>query len=64
MKKVKLSDYERELDARKAAAGISGRDYVLRNSGSFRTEAKRELLRRLNDRIRSECRQPRFQGNY
>jgi hypothetical protein len=61
--KIKLSEYERQLERRKAALGISGQDYVRRNSGQFRTAAKRELLRRLYDRIRAEGIAPRFRSD-
>lgn len=44
MRVVQFDDFERDLDARKAALGITGRDYVARNNGSRWTDAKRQPL--------------------
>lgn len=41
---VTLDELERRIDARKAELGLTGFDYVRRNSGERRTPEKRALL--------------------
>ena len=64
MKVVKLSEFEKDLDRRKAALGYSGRDYVRPNSGVSRTPEKRALLRALASAARERGDEPRFPANY
>jgi hypothetical protein len=61
---VNLNDYERDLEIRKAALGFSGQDYVCQNSGTVRTEAKRELLRKLDEMARAKSETARFLANF
>ena len=44
MKAMKLEEFERRIERRKAELGLAGDDYVLPNSGLTRTPEKRELL--------------------
>ncbi len=64
MKTVRLDDFERRQDRRKAELGITGRDFVRPNSGVARTPEKRALLRALADSARAAGRAPRFSANY
>jgi len=56
VKTVKLSDHLEWVEARKAklaAAGLMPSDEELRNKGLNRTEAKRDLLRRVEARAKA-----------
>ena len=64
MKRIGLKDYERGLEARKAARGFAGFDFVRPNSGATRTPEKRILLRKLADIARRQSRKPRFKANF
>lgn len=64
METVRLEDYERDLEARKKALGITGTNYVARNSGARRTEAKRRLLQKIAELAEQRGRSPPFQANY
>jgi hypothetical protein len=64
MRTIKLEDYERELEARKAVFGYSGNDYVSLNTGASRSEEKRELLRVLAENAEAQGRKPRFPANF
>ncbi|MCX7362175.1 MAG: hypothetical protein NTV97_09975 [Alphaproteobacteria bacterium] len=44
MKAMKLEEFEKLIERRKAELGLEGDDYVLPNSGVSRTAEKRELL--------------------
>lgn len=64
MKYVSLRNFERGLDARKAALGYTGFHFVRPNSGVARTPAKRALLRSLHEAARHAGRKPRFEANF
>jgi len=63
MKRIKLSDYERELERRIQANGFSGRDFVRQNSGVARTPEKKALLRKLFEMLRANGRRSPFSAN-
>jgi hypothetical protein len=45
MRAIKLEQQARSIERWKARAGVTGRDYVPRNSGVSRTPSKRALLK-------------------
>ncbi|MGE0421212.1 MAG: hypothetical protein AB7O88_03055 [Reyranellaceae bacterium] len=47
MRVIEFEEYERQLAERKAALGLTGYDYVPRNSGQRRTPEKRAILAEL-----------------
>lgn len=61
---IRLEDFERGLEQRKAALGYTGRDFVLPNSGETRTPEKRSLLARLFAILTSEGRVSRFSAKF
>jgi hypothetical protein len=63
MKRIRLNDYEQELDRRVEANGFSGRDFVRQNSGVARTPEKRALLRKLFEMMRANGRRSPFSAN-
>lgn len=64
MKTVRFEDYERDLEARKNALGITGTNYVAPNSGTRRTQAKRRLLRKIAEMAEQQGRSTPFKANY
>ena len=48
MKKIALEAHERTLTERKKRLGLTGRDYVAKNSGDWRTPDKKALLEELS----------------
>ncbi len=65
MPAIKLSDFERDLFARRQALGLTAADdAALRNSGAARSPAKRRLLQILADEARTSGREPAFPANF
>ena len=64
MKTVKLDDFVRQIDARKAALGMSGTDVACLNSGERRTPEKRALLEAVRKAAKEEGREPVFKANF
>jgi hypothetical protein len=64
MKVIRLNEFEKELEGRKAALGYIGRDFVRPNSGITRSPEKRALLRALEDARREDGKELRFYANY
>jgi hypothetical protein len=55
-----IAEKERQIAERKDALGITGRDYVMPNSGARRTPEKRELLRTIEREAKARGRAPVF----
>ncbi|MBO6771995.1 MAG: hypothetical protein JJ898_11720 [Thalassospira sp.] len=64
MNRIALSDLSKQLDLRKTELGYSGQDYVARNSGEYRTESKRALLRNIAAAAAERGEEPAFKANY
>ncbi len=64
MNRIALSDLSKQLDLRKAELGYSGQDYVARNSGEYRTESKRALLRNIAAAAAERGKEPPFKAKY
>lgn len=56
-----LSD---SIDRKKAQLGYSETDYVARNSGKYRTQSKRDLLRNIAEAAAARGEKPKFDANY
>jgi hypothetical protein len=64
MKGYDFKDHVRRVEARKKALGITGNDFVPKNSGIARTPEKRALLKALNEAVRARGGKPKFDANY
>lgn len=62
MRRISLDQLEESIDRQKAALGLSGDSYVLSNSGTNRTDEKRDLLRALALNAAEQGRMPVFQA--
>jgi hypothetical protein len=62
MIRTTLAAKERSLARRKAALGITGRNFVAPNSGERRTASKRQLLRTIEQEARARGAEPRFEA--
>lgn len=60
MRMITVRELEERIERRKALWGLSGKDYVLPNSGAKRTPEKRELLRALASNAARQGRRPAF----
>lgn len=60
MRMITVRQLEERIERRKAIWGLSGKDYVLSNSGARRTQAKRDLLRALALNAARQGRRPAF----
>jgi hypothetical protein len=61
---VKLKDLAASVERRKAQLGISGADYVCRNSGENRSAEKRALLRAIEAGSAAQGKRPAFEARY
>jgi hypothetical protein len=64
MSPMNLEDFEKALERRKAALGLTGYDYVLPNSGVNRTLEKRALLRAIADAAAERGVEPPIKANF
>jgi hypothetical protein len=64
MRILKLSELTAHIERRKAELGLSGDDYVLPNSGNFRTAEKRDLLRAIAEESAEQGTLPRFHSEF
>jgi hypothetical protein len=64
MRTLKLRELEAAIERRKALLGLSGDDYVLPNSGEYRSPEKRELLRAIAEESARQGKRPAFPGKY
>lgn len=64
MRILKLSELAAHIERRKAELGLSGADYVLPNSGRFRTPEKRDLLRAMAEESAEQGKRPRFRSEF
>ena len=64
MERIDIRDLERRLIERKRALGITGNDFLPRNSGTRRTESKRRLLRAIADSAAEQDREPPFKARF
>jgi hypothetical protein len=64
MRILKLSELAAHIERRKAQLGLSGDDYVLPNSGNFRTPEKRDLLRAIAEESAEQGTLPRFRSEF
>jgi len=62
--RMKLSELGASIERRKALLGLSGTDYVLPNSGDYRSQEKRELLRFIERSAAEQGARPAFSGRY
>lgn len=61
---IKLSDLENSIDRRKAELGLTGNDYVAKNSGQRRRQSKRALLQYIKDQCIKQGKKPPFDANF
>lgn len=61
---IKLAEYSAWLEKRKAELGLTGRDYVPKNSGLRRTPEKRALLKWIKDECEKKGKTPPFDANF
>ncbi|MDG4718049.1 MULTISPECIES: hypothetical protein [Thalassospira] len=64
MREISIEELAAGINRKKAELGYSGTDYVARNSGKYRTESKRALLRSLTELAAKKGRPPKFKANY
>jgi len=64
MKTIKLEEYSAWLEKRTAELGLTGNDYVLKNSGKYRTPEKRALLQSIYDQCKLKEQEPPFNANF
>ncbi|WP_336081709.1 hypothetical protein [Thalassospira sp. CH_XMU1448-2] len=65
MRRTTLKELGQSIERNKAELGYSEQDYVARNSGEFRTESKRALLRNIAAAAAVERgEEPPFKANY
>ncbi|WP_417827735.1 hypothetical protein [Thalassospira sp.] len=64
MRRITLKELGESIERKKAELGYSGQDYVVRNSGKFRTESKRALLRNIEAAAKARGKEPTFKANY
>lgn len=62
MIRLSLRDHLAHLERRKAELGLTGYDYVPKNSGARRTERKKAILRALREDAEKEGREPTFKS--
>lgn len=64
MRRMTLEQLSDSIDRKKAELGYSGKDYVARNSGKYRTQSKRDLLRNIAEAAAARGEKPKFDANY
>ena len=64
MRILKLSELQAHIERRKAQLGLSGADYVMPNSGKFRSLEKRDLLRAIAEESAEQGKPPRFRSEF
>lgn len=64
MREVTIEELAERIIRKKAELGYSGQDYVARNSGKYRTESKRALLRNIAAAAAERGEEPTFKANY
>ncbi|MBV8190845.1 MAG: hypothetical protein JOY64_03645 [Alphaproteobacteria bacterium] len=64
MRTLKLSDLAAVIERRKALLGLSGNDYVLPNTGEFRSPEKRDLLRAIAEESAEQGKPPAFRSEF
>ena len=64
MNVITLEEMSERIEKRKAELGLTGNDYVPRNSGISRTTEKRALLQSIYDQCKLEGREPPFKANF
>ncbi|CAM3458368.1 hypothetical protein THPR109532_09755 [Thalassospira profundimaris] len=64
MRRITLEELGASIERKKAELGYSGQDYVARNSGKYRTESKRALLRNIAAAAAERGEEPTFKANY
>jgi hypothetical protein len=63
MKTVSFQQVAADIEARKAALGIEGTDYVAVNPGGKRTASKQALLTAMRDSAEEQKQPPHFPAN-
>jgi hypothetical protein len=64
MNVITLEEMSERIEKRKIELGLTGNDYVTKNSGISRTESKRALLQSIYDQCKLEGREPPFEANF
>lgn len=64
MREITIKELAERISRKKAELGYSGQDYVARNSGEYRTESKRALLRNIAAAAAERGEEPAFKANY
>ncbi|WP_412558569.1 hypothetical protein [Thalassospira sp. MIT1370] len=64
MRRTTLKELGQSIERKKAELGYSGQDYVARNSGEYRTESKRALLRNIAAAAAERGKEPPFKAKY
>jgi hypothetical protein len=64
MREITIQELAEQISRKKAELGYSGKDYVARNSGKYRTESKRALLRNIEAAAKARGEEPTFKANY
>ncbi|WP_417835160.1 hypothetical protein [Thalassospira xiamenensis] len=64
MREITIEELAAQINRKKAELGYTGTDYVARNSGKYRTESKRALLRNIAEAAAARGEEPPFKANY